>query len=100
MSSRFAQQLERLLAAHRTVDRQRGEIGIAGQCVFQHAVIAALGHLDRAEAAQVIGDILRVEQRKPPARRRATRCTNAIFEASRARWNMLSPKKARPSETP
>ena len=37
---------------------------------------------------------------KPPARSRATRCAIAIFDASGTRLNMLSPKKARPSETP
>src|ERR1700692_3215520 len=37
---------------------------------------------------------------KPPIRKRATRCTSATFEASRARLNMLSPKNAPPSFTP
>jgi trehalose 6-phosphate synthase len=38
--------------------------------------------------------------RKPPSRSRATRCTSAIFDASVARLNMLSPKKAPPMRTP
>ena len=37
---------------------------------------------------------------KPPSRSRATSATSATFDASRARENMLSPKKAPPSATP
>ena len=37
---------------------------------------------------------------KPSAINRATRCVRATFEASVRRLNMLSPKKAEPSETP
>jgi hypothetical protein len=37
---------------------------------------------------------------KPPIRSRATNQANATFDASVARENMLSPKKARPSAMP
>lgn len=37
---------------------------------------------------------------KPPARSRATSHASATFDASVARENMLSPKKARPSDMP
>ena len=37
---------------------------------------------------------------EPPTFRRATSQASATFEASVARLNMLSPKKARPSFTP
>jgi len=37
---------------------------------------------------------------KPPSRSRATSQAMATFEASVARLNMLSPKKARPSARP
>ena len=53
---------QRLGAAHRVVERQRGEIAFARERLFQQPVIAALGHLDRAEGAQVVGDELGVEQ--------------------------------------
>ncbi len=36
----------------------------------------------------------------PPVLSRATRCASAIFEASRIRLTIDSPKKARPSDTP
>lgn len=39
-------------------------------------------------------------KRKPPTFNRATSHANATFDASVRRENMLSPKKARPSDMP
>ena len=45
-------------------------------------------------------DELRVEQPEAAEPQPHDEWTSATFEASRARWNMLSPKKAAPRLTP
>ena len=76
------------------------EHGRHRQGAAQLAVILLAGDLDRAELAQVVGHELRVQEAVAARLRRSTSATSATLLASRVRVNMLSPKKAAPSETP
>ena len=78
---------------------EREEIRLSLQRTFQHSIIGALRHFDCAEARQMRGHELGIEQGET-ARSTATRCTSATLDALRSRWNMLSPKNTRPRRTP
>ena len=83
--SAFFEVFERGGPGNRAIERQRGEIGFADQRGVEQLMIGRPRHFDGAEGSQMIGDELGVEQAIVPGLSRATRCTSATLEASRAR---------------